>query len=215
MPRALLFAGNAMRFADGAEELERYLVHEVGVTPKRVRIYRTAYVDEGMITFRIEMAVRERTSEPLLLAYIGHGGKMGWGIDDTRRVPYPNLTALLARARRPVLVLNDCCYAMGISELFTSAHVSAKRTGVIAATEADATYCGGLVRTAIENWSRHKPVRFDNRLRWGAELDAAFYPATVAELAPEPEIMPTPVDPSLPIEPTEYVGPATLLRPNE
>jgi len=207
MPRALLIAGNSMRFADETDDMERYLRDEVGVTRKRIMVVRTAYVCDGAVEWRLEATTQERTKLPLLITFAGHGGKNGWALDDGRTFHYPTLAKILAKARRPVLVLSDCCHGMAVREFLELARVQPTRVGIICGTEADETYPGGLLRTAMENWRRRKPLRFDERLRWGARLDEGFFPqepapATVAET--EPAQKPAPDDG--PIRPEEIAG---------
>jgi hypothetical protein len=189
MPRAILIAGNARRFCDEVEDLRHYLVREAGIRKRNVHESRAAYLSRSVLEMHLTRAVMQRTKEPLLVLYSGHGGPDGWALDDVRTFDYRRLAGVLRTARRPVIVLNDCCHAMAMVKAFEAEGLRADRRAVIAASEEGETTTFGLVRWVTQGWRQRRPVRFGPELRWGANLDRFFYPpvaATPASTAADP-----------------------------
>ncbi|HTK04711.1 MAG TPA: hypothetical protein VL500_03945 [Candidatus Eisenbacteria bacterium] len=178
MPQAILIAGGAQRFAVTIDDFRRYL-EQAGIGRKRIREYRSAYLDEGVLEARLSIAASERTRSPLVIAFCGHGGTHGWAFDDVRSFDYPRLADALAPGRRPVMVVNDCCHAMALAEAFEKRGLSKDRFSLIAAAEKDETTRGGLLPLVIDNWSQCKPNRFGPELRWGAKNDHLFFPVSI------------------------------------
>ena len=177
MPQAILIGGNAARFMDVVRDLRSYLVKEVGIGPKRIREFPTAYASEDMLECRIGLAASERTKVPLFILYAGHGGETGWACDDSRTLTYRQLAEAIRPGKRPIVIVNDCCNAMAIVPALEEAGVDKDRVSVIAASEnGETTYSGLLIGIMLNGWRQRRPVRFGPELRWGAQLDHHFFP---------------------------------------
>ncbi len=182
MPRAILIAGNAQRFQDDIRDLNDYLVRVAKIGPKNIKWLRTAYLDDTRMEHVIEQAVLQRTKEALLIAYCGHGNEVGWGLDDVRTYGYGQLAWMFEKARRPILLLNDTCHAMGAVPRFAD-KVSQKRFSLIGACREDKTTTGGLMRVARDHWRQAAPHPYGEEHRWGARLDHHFYPPSASAVA--------------------------------
>lgn len=197
MPQAILIAGDELRFSDTMMDFRRYLLNEAGIGKKRIREYRTAYLSGGIVEIALQRAAAERTKNPLIILYCGHGSKTGWALDGQRRFDYSHVAKALAAVRRPVTVINDCCYAMALADAFEKHGVRKDRVSLIAASEKDETASGGLAEMVIENWGNRKPNRYGPELRWGAKHDHLFFPAPRTcpiEIVPCDRFLPTEID---------------------
>ena len=180
MPKAILIAGNAQRFADDIWDFRGYLTRDMGIWPKSIKTTHTAYLCEDILAFKLSRAIAEKTKEPLLILYCGHGLQVGWAMDDVRTLGYSQLAEMLLVGKRPVMIVSDCCHAMAAVTSFESKSVSPERVTLIGATEAGETTPGGLAALTVNSWRQNRPVRFGPELRWGAKSDHLFFPKKLA-----------------------------------
>lgn len=175
MSHAILIAGNSSRFLEPIYHFRSYLTKEQLVTPKRIKIFLTAYMAEEIFNYRLSVAIAAKTNKPLLILFCGHGYDLGWALDDTRIFSYFQLSKMLLVGRRPITILNDCCHAMELSKRLENQSVSPKRLSLIGAAESGEETPGGLAEIALNSWKQRRPVRFGPELRWGEKFDHYYY----------------------------------------
>ncbi len=116
---ALLIAGNSKRCLDAIQHLNDFLKSRLGFSDAVV--VKTAYMasDDFDLDLKRFFSWCEDSTEPLLLAYSGHGkkdpDKKTWSICDDELYPYVRLVKFYIRNYQgPVMILNDCCYSGAI-----------------------------------------------------------------------------------------------------
>lgn len=177
MPDALIIHGNAQRYMISAGSLRNCLEIHGGVPKSRTRVINGMNVAEGIVEFRLESAICQRTKAPLLIAYVGHGNATGWWLDDERSIKYQRLAELLTLGRRPVVLLNDTCSAFAAVMSFTEARVSEERVTLLAACGVNQMTYGGFTRAVNHSIIHGTPVDSPGYIRWGAKIDSVLRPS--------------------------------------
>lgn len=174
--RAILISGDEYRFTEELREFERYLRREVCIGPNQIKTFSGVTSDKDVIMgMHVMLAMRQRSSHPLLLVYFGHGGESGWCMSRDQPISHDEIASAIASARRPVQVIADCCHAMSLVSACVSADVSPERVSIIGASEAGEvtkTRAHAVLRTW---WELGRPHRFSSALHWGASLDHHFF----------------------------------------
>lgn len=153
MARAVLIAGNEQRFLREITCFREMLLTKTYVT--QATILRTAYDTPADFRRKLSAALRKTHQEPLLLVFSGHGCSFGWGLSGNLLFDYSQLIPmLLDRYPAPFLLLNDCCYAAGVTECLDRSAVAVTSAGVIAACRRGETTEGGLLWRITLDWGR-------------------------------------------------------------
>lgn len=154
MARAVIVAGNSKRFLDQAKQLRSFL-KDSGV--EALPIIRSAYETPNKVTSVIVQETRRRfrKENPLLVAYLGHGNKHGWALNDDNSLEYSGLVKVLAQSKCPVLVINDCCHAGALIDELTAAKVDDAKVGAIASISADQACYPGLTDEILNAWEKN------------------------------------------------------------
>jgi hypothetical protein len=176
MPDALIIHGNAQRYMIDAGSLRKCL-ETFGVPTTRTRVVNGMSVAESIVEYRLESAICQRTKNPLLIAYIGHGNSEGWWLDDVRSIKYAKLAELLTLGQRPVVVMNDTCDAYAAVVGFNELRVSEQRVSLLAACGVNQMTYGGFTRAVNQSIVHGTPIDFPGYIRWGAKIDSVFRPS--------------------------------------
>lgn len=154
MRKAILVVGGAKRFLDAAREFEAYLRNcEV----KHITVIKTAYLEPSELSKELAKAlIDQEIDDPLLLAYVGHGGRKGWGISETVVFPYGTLVPILMESEKRILFIQDCCHAFSVVNYLIEANVSEEQMGLIAACGTDEETYPGTIREVYQSWHRNK-----------------------------------------------------------
>ncbi len=178
MTRVILIAGDSKRFLPDTKRFYSYLTRYVGILPKEIQKIRTAYLSEITLIKKMVTAVLEKTDEPLLIVFCGHGRKNGWVMDDSRVFPYIALSHILLAGTRPIQLINDCCYAMSVTQKFKKFEVDKKRVSLIGACTANKKTSEGLCEWVIERWTHRSSAHHAfSKLIWGTNWDYCFFSA--------------------------------------
>lgn len=189
--RAIIVVGHEYDLSEQAEQLKYYLRKIAGV--KRVTCIpgwnKEPWMLLGLVTAHAQMAGKT----PLLIAYLGHGGKRFWGYGirygkKSLRLPYARLAKMLVKSRRgPTLIINDCCHADSLTDAIVAVGGNFDKFGIIAACDEEHTSYGVLCRAVIASWEKRQPyipqivhspsgTRQVQEKRSGVELDHHFFP---------------------------------------
>ncbi len=186
---ALLIAGDEDEFLAEAVRFKEFLLqnHRLGI------VELTEGADADLLEGRLSQMTQ--TPEPLLIVFVGHGGRDGWQLYGPKNFfGYTTLIRLLLdRYPYPTQIINDCCFSGSLICFLKESAVSLAPIGVIASSGKGRMDHGhGLLEKVRQSWQNR--MRFDPRKytfekaqvprmrpyyplhRWGAVLDDHFIP---------------------------------------
>ena len=190
-PHALLMPGSEERFDHGLHALGKVL----RLSCEKVSWHRLAKATETLKV--LETTLRKAPlNAPVLIAFNGHGSKMGWEAKGRQKVAYRRIVDVVCRFPHRILFLNDTCYGQWlIREL-----IGRRRsyiTGCITSWESDEIAYSGAIGDAAKYWSKRMVVENDItshtysadhgeydmpvQQRWGAAMDHFFFPPSTDE----------------------------------
>ena len=157
MRRALLLAGNAKRFLDeareAAETLTKWEVEEIAVIP-------VGYSGEDEVCSVVtDFVLSGQDTEILLIAYMGHGGPLGWTLDDSELVPYHRLVPILDQSFKQMIILNGACHSGALINIARERGKLSERALIIAGSAADQVADNYTVRKVLSAWGRKRQYR--------------------------------------------------------
>jgi len=130
---------------------------------------------------------------PLVIYYGGHGLRNGWQLSSSVEVPYKTLVSTLRKQKKPLVILNDCCYGMALQPHLRELQCDHLLLG-LSPKNKEGYDDQGFVKSITKCWKKHrladpklwvlkkeKLSRFvlekcGGRLRYGAALDHLCYP---------------------------------------
>jgi hypothetical protein len=94
-----------------------FLINDLGLRKEDVFVYgvdQKRFSNIGLMRM-IEMADRKSRKEPLVIYYTGHGFPSGWAFSTNVDLSYRSLIEILNKRLAPLIVINDCCFAMSMA----------------------------------------------------------------------------------------------------
>lgn len=158
---ALLIAGDGKDFLDAVVVFAEYLKNEVSLQNIRVLdgVHDSAVDVKNVIRTVLGDCV---DPEPHLLLYCGHSTRHGdgWHLRDGEMLYYPELVGILADCGRPLMFVNDCCFAQRVVAVCEERSISPDTTSFIAAaksggtTDETETDSARLTWRVMQSWQR-------------------------------------------------------------
>jgi hypothetical protein len=177
-------------FLETSHEIYDYFRRILKLPESQIYFYaQESYLKGVTLIDRLHKLVSKNT--PLVIYYGGHGLREGWRLSSRYTVPYAEIVSALQGQRKPLIILNDCCFGMALEDYLSQLQCRHLLLGLSPKTLLG---YGSLVSEVIEKWKSRKPAdpaqwvhgrenftpfvleKCGLRLRRGNRLDYLCYP---------------------------------------
>jgi hypothetical protein len=184
-------------FYDSGQFFYRFVRKELKIAKEDVFVYGLRQKRQSSVSLLrfIEKVVGKSSQEPLVIYYTGHGLPDRWLFSEKISFSYKKLAWIFSKRKEPLLIINDCCYAMSLARHFK--HLKCKHLLIgIVMKEIEALSNKRIIKEILKFWRARKPANpkhfnglwfvrhlmsksgraIEVKLREGDDIDYIMYP---------------------------------------
>lgn len=170
--RAILISGiekndknpnDVQDFSKKCVELYGYLFHKLHILPKDILFFIPKFVlklKEKGILKEINTFISEKSFEPLIIYFRGHGSRYSWSLysknlisSECFHLRFRRMKWVLKKQRGPLIVIADCCHAMSLFDYLKELKCQKLFIGL---SPKNGLGWDTVIESIIQNWQNHK-----------------------------------------------------------